>query len=85
MKIKHSPDVLSLHLKRFKWQENLGQFTKLFYRVVFPFELRLFNTVDDSPDLDRLYYLWAVVVHVGRYGTLHALSLCSNDENEDRS
>lgn len=67
MKIKHSPDVLALHLKRFKWQEDVQRFTKLSYRVVFPFELRLFNTMDESPDLDRLYHLWAIVVHIGGY------------------
>lgn len=39
---------------------------KLGYRVVFPFELRLFNTVDDAPDADRLYRLWAIVIHIGQ-------------------
>ena len=65
MKIKHLPDVLALHLKRFKWQEDFQRFTKLSYRVVFPFELRLFNTIDSSPDADRLYSLWAIIVHIG--------------------
>jgi ubiquitin C-terminal hydrolase len=65
MKIKHLPDVLALHLKRFKWQEDQQTFTKLSYRVVFPFELRLFNTVDGSSESDQLYTLWAIVVHIG--------------------
>lgn len=39
---------------------------KLAYRVVFPFELRLFNTIDDAPNADRLYRLWAIVVHIGQ-------------------
>ena len=43
MKIKRLPYVLALHLKRFKFMENT--YRKLSYRVAFPFELRLFNTV----------------------------------------
>ncbi|OAV98216.1 hypothetical protein PTTG_25708 [Puccinia triticina 1-1 BBBD Race 1] len=65
MKIKKLPNVLALHLKRFKYQENLQRYTKLSYRVVFPFELKLFNTTDDIQDPDRLYELWAIVVHIG--------------------
>ncbi|RCI03386.1 ribosomal protein S14, S11, partial [Rhizopus stolonifer] len=33
--------------------------------VVFPFELRLFNTSDDTEDADRMYELWGIVVHIG--------------------
>lgn len=48
MRIKKLPQILALHLKRFKYVEQLQRFTKLSYRVVFPFELRLFNTVSTS-------------------------------------
>ncbi|GBE77176.1 hypothetical protein SCP_0100480 [Sparassis crispa] len=65
MKIKKLPNVLALHLKRFKYQEDLGKYIKLTYRVAFPMELRLFNTVDDADDPDRLYELFAIVVHIG--------------------
>ncbi|KAF8963902.1 hypothetical protein BDZ97DRAFT_1661022 [Flammula alnicola] len=65
MKIKKLPNVLALHLKRFKFQEDVGKYIKLAYRVAFPFELRLFNTVDDMDDADRLYNLFAIVVHIG--------------------
>ncbi|KAG8691366.1 hypothetical protein FRC11_004692 [Ceratobasidium sp. 423] len=65
MKIKKLPNVLALHLKRFKYQEDVQRYIKLSYRVAFPFELRLFNTVDDAEDPDRLYELFAIVVHVG--------------------
>ncbi|KAG9127325.1 proteasome component pup2 [Ceratobasidium sp. 392] len=65
MKIKKLPNVLALHLKRFKYQEDVQRYMKLSYRVAFPFELRLFNTVDDAQDPDRLYELFAIVVHVG--------------------
>ncbi|KAG0370224.1 hypothetical protein BGZ54_007235 [Gamsiella multidivaricata] len=65
MKIQVLPNVLSLHLKRFKYQETLQKYVKLSYRVSFPMELRLFNTVDDMEDPDRIYDLNAFVVHVG--------------------
>ena len=65
MKIKRLPNVLALHLKRFKYQEDVQKYIKLAYRVAFPLELRLFNTVDDAQDPDRLYELFAIVVHIG--------------------
>ncbi|KAK7464480.1 hypothetical protein VKT23_006650 [Stygiomarasmius scandens] len=65
MKIKKLPNILALHLKRFKFQEDLQKYIKLAYRVAFPFQLRLFNTVDDAEDADRLYSLYAIVVHIG--------------------
>ena len=45
MRVKKLPKILALHLKRFKYMEQLQRYAKLSYRVVFPFELRLFNTV----------------------------------------
>uniref|UniRef100_V5F0Z0 Ubiquitin carboxyl-terminal hydrolase n=1 Tax=Kalmanozyma brasiliensis (strain GHG001) TaxID=1365824 RepID=V5F0Z0_KALBG len=65
MKIKKLPNVLALHLKRFKYEETVQRFVKLAYRVVFPLELRLFNTSDDAEDPDRLYELSGIVVHIG--------------------
>ena len=65
MKIMRLPKILALHLKRFKYTEDLQRLQKLFHRVVYPFYLRLFNTTDDAEDPDRLYELYAVVVHIG--------------------
>ncbi|XP_078440047.1 ubiquitin carboxyl-terminal hydrolase 3 [Wolffia australiana] len=62
MKIKKLPHILVIHLKRFKYMEQLGRYKKLSYRVVFPMELKLSNTVDDP---DSEFSLSAVVVHVG--------------------
>ncbi|KAK6150406.1 hypothetical protein DH2020_015338 [Rehmannia glutinosa] len=62
MKIKKPPQILVIHLKRFKYIEQLGRYKKLSYRVVFPLELKLSNTVEDA---DAEYSLFAVVVHVG--------------------
>lgn len=65
MKVKRLPKILALHLKRFKYTEDLRRLQKLFHRVVYPYYLRLFNTTDDAEDPDRLYELYAVVVHIG--------------------
>ncbi|CDQ58333.1 unnamed protein product [Oncorhynchus mykiss] len=65
MRVKKLPMILALHLKRFKYMEQLHRYTKLSYRVVFPLELRLFNTSGDSVNLDCMYDLVAVVVHCG--------------------
>ncbi|KAK1302349.1 Ubiquitin carboxyl-terminal hydrolase 4 [Acorus calamus] len=62
MKIKKPPHILVIHLKRFKYIEQLSRYKKLSYRVVFPLELKLRNTVED---VDSEYSLFAVVVHVG--------------------
>ncbi|XP_027112847.1 ubiquitin carboxyl-terminal hydrolase 3-like [Coffea eugenioides] len=62
MKIKKPPQILVIHLKRFKYMEQLGRYKKLSYRVVFPLELKLSNTVENA---DSEYSLFAVVVHVG--------------------
>ncbi|KAK3337421.1 ubiquitin carboxyl-terminal hydrolase [Cercophora scortea] len=65
MKIKKLPKVLALHLKRFKYTEDYSRLSKLFHRVVYPYHLRMFNTTDDAEDPDRMYELYAVVVHIG--------------------
>ncbi|KAM7200431.1 c29a97b9-1f7f-4f6a-91d9-6aabf74b05ed [Rhypophila sp. PSN 637] len=65
MKIKKLPRVLALHLKRFKWSDDYTRLSKLFHRVVYPYELRMFNTTEDAEDPDRVYELYAVVVHIG--------------------
>ncbi|KAF6814245.1 ubiquitin carboxyl-terminal hydrolase creB [Colletotrichum sojae] len=65
MKIKRLPKVLALHLKRFKYTEDYSRLQKLFHRVVYPYHLRMFNTTEDAEDPDRMYELYAVVVHIG--------------------
>ncbi|RFU36150.1 hypothetical protein B7463_g289, partial [Scytalidium lignicola] len=65
MKLKRLPKILALHLKRFKYTEDMTRLQKLFHRVVYPYHLRMFNTTDDAEDPDRLYELYAVVVHIG--------------------
>ncbi|XP_019861980.1 PREDICTED: ubiquitin carboxyl-terminal hydrolase 46-like [Amphimedon queenslandica] len=65
LRIKKLPTILALHLKRFKFMEQLHRHTKLSHRVVFPWELKLFNTSDDASDPDRMYDLIGVVIHCG--------------------
>ena len=62
IKIKIPPHTPFIHLKQFKYLEQLGRFKKFSYRVVFPFELKLSSTAEDA---DIEYSLFAVVVHVG--------------------
>ncbi|KAJ6822828.1 ubiquitin carboxyl-terminal hydrolase 3-like isoform X2 [Iris pallida] len=87
MKIKKPPRILVIHLKRFKYIEQLGRYKKLSYRVMFPMELKLSGTIDST---DSEYSLFAVVVHVGsgpnhgHYVSLvksHNHWLCFDDEN----
>lgn len=65
MRIKKPPIILALHLKRFKYMESQNRHTKLTSRVVFPLELRLFNKTSSGEGDDRLYDLFAVVIHCG--------------------
>ncbi|ODQ77604.1 hypothetical protein BABINDRAFT_163332 [Babjeviella inositovora NRRL Y-12698] len=65
MKLKRLPKVLTLHLKRFKYNETLQRNTKLFNTVSYPTDLRLFNTIDTIDGPDTLYELYACVVHIG--------------------
>ncbi|CAH1393809.1 unnamed protein product [Nezara viridula] len=65
MRVKKLPMILALHLKRFKYMEQYNRHIKVSHRVVFPLELRLFNTSDDAVNPDRMYNLVAVVIHCG--------------------
>jgi len=47
LRVKKLPKILALHLKRFKYMEALHRYVKLSYRVPFPWELKLFNTVSE--------------------------------------
>ncbi|XP_059483102.1 ubiquitin carboxyl-terminal hydrolase 46 isoform X1 [Neocloeon triangulifer] len=60
MRVKKFPMILALHLKRFKYVEQYNRHIKVSHRVVFPFELRLYdNTVSYLifPN-DKLKFIW---------------------------
>ncbi|ODV96427.1 hypothetical protein PACTADRAFT_49778 [Pachysolen tannophilus NRRL Y-2460] len=65
IKLKKLPKILALHLKRFKYMENLNRNIKLFHCVSYPKNLRIFNTTNDTAIPDKLYELYAIVVHIG--------------------
>ena len=76
MRIKKLPTILALHLKRFKYMEQYNRHIKVSHRVVFPLELRLFNTVCQL----FVYKKSAVCLHFFVY-----ISLQSDDAvNPDR-
>ena len=92
MRIKRLPSVLALHLKRFKFVEELGRFRKLSHRIAYPLELKLPNVTEWADDPDRLYRLYAVIVHAGsgpnhgHYVALvrsHDRWLCFDDDEVD--
>jgi ubiquitin carboxyl-terminal hydrolase 9/13 len=64
------PPILCLHLKRFKYMEDLNRHSKLFDRVPYPLHLRVWSTTDESADVDKLYELYGVIVHIGA-GPVH--------------
>lgn len=65
IKLKKLPKVLSFHLKRFQYSEQLGRMVKLFHRVEYTKTLRVFNVSAQAEVKDKLYELYSVVVHVG--------------------
>lgn len=79
MLVQKIPQILVLHLKRFKYIENVGRYVKISSSVPFPTTLRLFNTADDCEQKDVLYSLFSVIVHVGNgpnHG--HYVSVCES-------
>lgn len=65
IKLKRLPKILALHLKRFKFTEDMQRNVKLFHRVMYPKTLRLVNTTFDAEDPEKLYELCSVIVHIG--------------------
>ncbi|KAJ1678267.1 hypothetical protein EV182_004419 [Spiromyces aspiralis] len=79
MRIKRLPNILALHLKRFKYHETLGRYIKLSYRVNFPIELRIPDMEEEADDI--LYYLFGIVIHLGG-GPFHGhyISIVRSDD-----
>lgn len=62
--IKTLPNFLSVHLRRFKYDEIKRGITKLVWQIPFPFKLKLKATYSEDT-ADSLYKLVGVVVHLG--------------------
>jgi len=75
IRVKRTPNILALHLKRFKYLEDVGRLKKLSHRVVFPSHLKLNNLTDAAVDEEAAFSLFAVVVHVGS-GMNHGHYVC---------
>ncbi|OLY83541.1 Ubiquitin carboxyl-terminal hydrolase 4 [Smittium mucronatum] len=63
MRVKRLPNVLALHLKRFKYKESIGNYVKLNYRVNYPLTLRVPDTTQQTEDVE--YNLVGTIVHLG--------------------
>lgn len=69
MKISKLPQILVLHLKRFRYMEHNRDFSKLNHRVPFTTDLSL-STMLQTPSTTRSrYILQAVVIHLGKRPT----------------
>lgn len=76
-KVKVAPKVLILHLKRFKFNEELQENTKLLHRVLYSRYLRLPVTTDDCTTPEKLYELSSIIVHYGGGPSQgHYVALC---------
>lgn len=76
IRLKSTPQVLVVNLKRFKYDEQLDRLVKLFDPISYPMKLRLLNTTLDD---GALFGLYALVVHIGG-GPMHGhyVALCKN-------
>lgn len=80
MIIKQLPLNLVLHMKRFKFNERINNFTKLFHRVSYPLYMKLSNVSEDNKYKDNFYELYSVVVHLGGGPTFgHYVSLVKTE------
>lgn len=67
--------VLLLYLKWFKYIEVFGRYVKLNYCVVFFFELKIFNLIDEVENFDVSYKFFVVVVYIG-FGFNYGYYVC---------
>eukprot|EP01016_Furgasonia_blochmanni_P036692 TRINITY_DN4217_c0_g1_i2.p1 TRINITY_DN4217_c0_g1~~TRINITY_DN4217_c0_g1_i2.p1 ORF type:complete len:236 (-),score=31.65 TRINITY_DN4217_c0_g1_i2:108-815(-) len=63
--IKSLPSTLVIHLKRFKYAENLRRMIKLLDRVAFPTDIRV-EYQDGEDYSSRFYNLYGIIVHIGQ-------------------
>lgn len=84
IKLKKTPEILVINFKRFKYDPKLDRMVKLFDCILYPMNLRLFNTTDqksangnDQQSSFTLYRLYGLVVHIGG-GPMHGhyVALC---------
>eukprot|EP00045_Choanoeca_perplexa_P006467 m.55067 g.55067 ORF g.55067 m.55067 type:complete len:428 (-) comp13649_c0_seq31:2110-3393(-) len=67
LRISKLPNIFAVQLKRFKYSPTLNSMQKLSWRVVHPVELRLVNVMEGAEDAERVYDLFAIVIHIGQH------------------
>ena len=81
------PSLLQLHLKRFKYDWETGETSKINDCVAFPLELSLSNIISDVVEEevvdDTVYDLQSIVIHRGEYGSGHYYSYVRPDIRSD--
>jgi ubiquitin C-terminal hydrolase len=63
--IKTLPNFLSIHLRRFKYDEKKKGITKLVWQIPFPFKIKIKPNYNQNEAKDLTYKLVGVVVHLG--------------------
>lgn len=66
--IKTLPNFLSVHLRRFKYDETRKGITKLMWLIPFPFKIKIKTNHDTANSKEMLYKLVGVVAHIGNGG-----------------
>jgi len=61
--IKNLPNTLIIHLKRFKYDDQLKRLVKLNYKVAFPSDIRV--EANKETGSYKYYDLYGVVIHIG--------------------
>jgi ubiquitin C-terminal hydrolase len=81
------PAILQLHLKRFKYDYDTGETSKINDRCSFPLELDLSELADldreDDEGSNDIYDLQSIVIHKGDYGSGHYYSYVRPDIHLD--
>ncbi|KAI3378683.1 hypothetical protein SNEBB_005609 [Seison nebaliae] len=85
MRIDRLPQILALHLKRFKFVESMGRHKKLSYRVTFCSELRLSHIMKNkNADNQSMYNLASFVIHCGSCPNRgHYITMACSNENDE--
>lgn len=74
LRVQGLPCILQLHLKRFNYDWQTEQMSKLNHRCSFPEELDLSQLCEDVEEDEKptaAYVLQSIVVHVGEFGSGH--------------
>lgn len=86
LRVSGLPSLLQLHLKRFQYDWEQEEMSKLNSRCTFPAELDLKEFCSGTTEVEHegaLYDLQSVIVHVGEYASGHYYAYVRPDVRED--